>query len=126
MGRTRYDPSMCSSNHKLHYGSGFPVFRGDVRQDGYGLGGMLSGLFRHIVPVLKPIAKSFAKSALKTGGRVVSDVISGRQPNIGEAVRKRVAETIDDAVTTKIPKRSGSTNKRVRQKQRRRKSDILD
>ena len=41
-------------------------------------------LARHVLPILAPMAKTVAKTALKTGGHIMSDVISGeRQFEIG-------------------------------------------
>ena len=120
MGRVRVDRDSCAHNHSLHYGSGLPVFKGDIRQDGFGLGAILGGLLRQAVPVLKPMVKSIAKTALKTGGRVLSDVVSQRKP-FKEAVKDRFLETVDNAL---LDNKKSRRKKRVARKRRR--VDILD
>lgn len=124
MGRVRYDPHQCSQNHKVHYGSGFPVFQGQIRQDGYGLGGLLSGIFRAAVPMLKPIAKGLAKTALKTGGRVLSDVVGGKR-SFGDSLRTRVSETMDEKLHAPYQTTPRRKKKRLTRRGRR-KVDILD
>ena len=74
MCRVRVDRDSCAHDHFLHYGSGLPVFKGDIRQDGFGLGTILGSLLGQAVPDLKPMVISIEKTALKTGGRVLSDV----------------------------------------------------
>ena len=95
MGRVRYNPEQCKHSHYLHYGSGMPVFRGEVRQVGFGLGSLLASLARTVLPVLKPVAKSFAKSALKTGGHILSDVVSGKE-NFKTSTKKRISQALDE------------------------------
>lgn len=120
MGRVRIDRDSCKYNHALHYGSGLPVFRGDIRQDGFGLGAILGGLLRQAVPVLKPMVKSLAKTALRTGSRVLSDVVDNKK-TFGEAVKDQFIESVDSALTEKK-----KPNKRKRVARKRRRVDILD
>ena len=47
-------------------------------QRGYGLGGLLKGLFRAAVPLLKQGAKVVGRTALKTGAQVAGDVLQGQ------------------------------------------------
>lgn len=98
MGRVPYDPSKCKDIHLVHYGSGLPVFRGEFRQQGNGLGSLLAGVARTILPIVSPIAKSLAKSVLSTGldtgRRIASDVISGRE-TLKSSARKRISRAID-------------------------------
>ena len=120
MGRIRVDRDSCCQNHNLHYGSGLPVFRGELRQEGWGLGGLLGGLFRQAVPILKPLAKKLVKTAVRTGGRVLSDVVTGRKP-LKRAMKDRFAETIDMALSDepiKKRKASGGQPKRMRGRRR--------
>lgn len=121
MGRIKYDKLSCQQNHKLHYGSGLPVFHGDIRQEGYGLGGLLSGLFRQVIPILKPVAKSLATTAFRTGGKVLSDVLTDKRSLTG-ALKNRVAESINDALDLPPQKK----RKTVRRSRKRRQTDILD
>ena len=73
-----------------------PVFRGDLYQSGYGIGGLLSGLFRSIIPtigrtvapLIKSGAKALGKAALRAGKQIIKN--SGKQ-SLKESV-KRVAK----------------------------------
>ena len=68
-----------------------PVFAGPRSQRGYGLSGMLSGLFRTAVPFLKrsaaSLAKEVGKEALTTGAGILEDVMAGQ--NIKRAATRR-------------------------------------
>lgn len=104
MGRVKCDPDACARTHKLHYGTGMPVFKGEIRHTGYGLGSLLSGLARTVLPVISPIAKTLAKSALRTGGHILSDVVSGRE-SLKSSARKRIADTIEEHVNPSSSKK---------------------
>ena len=71
---------------------GFPVFRGSRMQRGYGIGSVLSGLFRAAVPFLRKGAKSLGKEALRTGINVGQDVLNGQ--NLKKAVRSRAGQSV--------------------------------
>lgn len=47
-------------------------------QRGYGLGGILSGLFRSALPVLTRGAKTIGKQALQTGLQMANDALNGQ------------------------------------------------
>ncbi len=111
MGRIAYDPSTCAQNHMLHYGSGYPVFKGELRQDGYGLGSMLSGIARSILPVLKPLGKKIISSALH------------KSPLISRDDHSEVAETMRGALSPALRRQGGRSEKVIYAK--RRKNDIL-
>ena len=59
------------------HGLGLSVFHGARVQRGYGLGNILSGLFRKALPYLWKGAKYAGKAALKTGVDVANDVKDG-------------------------------------------------
>ncbi len=103
MGRVPYDPAKCAGGHRLHYGSGMPVFRGEINQGGYGLGSLLSGLARSVLPIISPIAKTIAKSVLRTGGHILSDVVSGKQ-SFKSSAKKRIVDAIQQHVETPVRK----------------------
>ena len=69
-----------------------PVFIGPGSQRGYGLGGMLSGLF---MPFLKKgalsLGKEVGKQALTTGAGILEDVMAGE--NIKRSATRRAKET---------------------------------
>ena len=58
-------------------GNGIPVFVGGRSQRGNGLGGILSGLARMVVPVLKRGGKRLLKESLRTGVGILGDVEAG-------------------------------------------------
>lgn len=60
MGKIRYNRD-CRKLHHLHHGSGHPVFRGELMQEGYGVGGLISGLFRKAIPYLLHFLKKVQK-----------------------------------------------------------------
>lgn len=68
-----------------------PVFVGPGSQRGYGLGGMLSGLFRTAMPMLRKgalrLGKEVGKQALTTGAGILEDVMAGE--NIKRAAARR-------------------------------------
>lgn len=128
MVRVKCDLERCAHAHRLHYGNGMPVFRGDIKHVGYGIGGLLSGLARSVLPVIAPIAKNLGKSVLRTGGHILSDVLRG-QETLQSSARKRIAKAIDDELdeTTTTPKKRRRVRERRGGKQRaKRKTDIFD
>ena len=133
--------------HKVHYGSGMPIFRGELHQRGYGLGGLISGLIRSTaVPLLKSTAKKVGKMALKTGSNILSDVLDNK--SFADSIKTRMGETLQELPRTllqrnpqrfpsqHIPQKKPRTSSRKRTKpskrhqtKRRRQiiaSDILD
>jgi len=116
-------------------GTGMPIFIGSRDQRGHGIGSVLSGLFRSAVPMLKRGLASFGKHALKTGQRILTDVIDG-QP-IGETAKKHVLQGIKEFITPDdISSQTGSGRKRSHRslirkkikkgKRRRLRGDIFD
>ena len=70
-------------------GHGLPVFVGGYR--GRGLGSLLGGIGRAIVPLLKSGGKHLLKEGAKTGMQVAQDVLSGQ--SIKGAIKQRARET---------------------------------
>ena len=60
-----------SKNYEHYYtqqvGMGIPVFTGPRTQRGYGLGGILGGLFRSAMPLIRQGAKTLGRQVLSTG-----------------------------------------------------------
>ena len=108
MGRVAYDPAQCARTHRIHYGSGMPVFRGEYRQKGFGLGSLLAGLARTVLPIITPIAKKLAKSAFHTGQQILGDVVSG-QDTLKASARKRIGDALRQQ-SKKKRKRARSTD----------------
>jgi len=76
-------------------GGEIPAFIGASRQRGHGIGSVLSGLFRRVLPFLRANARNFATNAIKTGLHVADDVMRGQK--IGESVKRRLPEGIKTA-----------------------------
>lgn len=98
------------------YGGTMNVFRGRRSQRGHGIGGVLKGLFRSAMPLIKKGAKSLGKIALETGVQVANDVMSGKKFKSSlktrgkQAGRKLIGQTVDG-----ISQR-GNGNRRRRKK----------
>lgn len=142
MGRIVYDPEITAYNHAVHYGAGYPYYRGDLVQTGQGLGGTLRGVFRTIQPLLRPLARRvashitqdrdlrrLAKDALASGIDLGKDIFLDRKP-VGESIQRRVAETVNKTLN---PQRGGARYRPVhvedvrprRGKKRRRYKDTI-
>ena len=72
-------------------GHGMPVFVGGRYQRGRGLGNLLGGLARMVVPILKRGGKTLLKEGARTGMDILGDVASGG--NIKASARRRVNQT---------------------------------
>ena len=89
---------------------GFPVFRGSRMQRGYGIGSVLSGMLRAVVPFLRRGAQALGKQAFRTGLDVGRDVLSGRK--LKNSARQRTLQTVRNVVekagrqTAKRPQQS--------------------
>jgi hypothetical protein len=70
-----------------------PVFTGARYQRGHGLGSILSGLFRRVLPFLKANARHFATNLLDTGMNVASDVFDNGK-KFTESLKERVPQGI--------------------------------
>jgi len=93
----------------------FPVFRGSRMQRGYGLGSVLSGMFRTAIPFLKSGVKALGKEALRTGVNIGQDVLSGQnfktaaQPKARKGIKRKAngkSVTSSRGKRGKGPKRS--------------------
>ena len=114
---TTHTPYVAPQVYERYYvnqvGSGIPVYRGSTSlQRGYGLGGLLGGLFRSALPLLKKGASAVGKEALKTGVGIAQDVLSGQ--NIKTAAKRRVktaGRNMGTKVLNKIQKGKGAVSK---------------
>jgi hypothetical protein len=119
-----------------------PVFRGELYQSGYGIGGLLSGLFRSIIPMLgrtvKPLlktgARALGKAALRAGKQVLKDSGTGKQTlkqSVRQAAKKELARLGKQGVSHVIEhfqtkKRKLPAPKKSKVKRKKRKADIFD
>ena len=108
---------------RYQYGRGsFPVFVGQPLQHGYGLGGMLRGLFSKAVPILKKGALQAGERALKAGARALADV-GENDTSLKTALKRQIKNEIGalkginrtSRGKATIPRR---TRKRARAKQK--------
>ena len=70
---------------------GLPYYKGSPYQRGYGLGGILGGVMRTIVPMLKSTGKTLLREGLKTGTGILADAIDGQ--NIKESASSRFRQS---------------------------------
>ena len=123
---------MYLKTHKMHYtdpghfdkyylnqvGSGMSFYRGSSHlQRGHGLGGLLGGLFRSAIPLLKKGATAIGKQALQTGMEIADDVMSGQ--NVKTAAKRRVKQAgrqLAVKAGRKIQKGGGKKTPRRKQK----------
>lgn len=70
-----------------------PVFTGSRHQRGHGIGSILSGMFRHILPFLKANGKNMAVNLLRTGIDVADDVFEGGK-KVSDSLKDRVPQGI--------------------------------
>ena len=93
MGR-HCDYQSCQKLYDDYYGQqvghGLPVFTGGRSYRGHGLGSLLAGLGRAVVPLLKRGGQALLKEGARTGLQIVSDVASGHR--VGTALKRRSAE----------------------------------
>ena len=92
-----------------------PVFRGSRMQRGYGIGSLLSGMFRAAVPLLRKGARALGKQALRTGIDVGRDVLRGQ--NIRDSAKRRVVQGTKKMVNRAATSANrGKANKRTGRK----------
>ena len=104
-------------------GGEMPVYVGARFQRGHGLGSVLSGLFRRILPFFRNNAKNFATNLLRTGAEVVGDVLDDKK-KFTESLKERVPQGIKRTVQD-LNFQSGS-GLGQRRKCKRLKRDIFD
>ena len=123
MGRTVYHPDAALyEDYYLHQtGRGLPVFSGPALQRGHGLGGILGGVMRMAVPLLKKGAKYLGRQALQTGVGLAEDVLAGK--NIKSSAKQRLTQMGTDTlhhigrqVKRKPPPRKRSQSKPIKRK----------
>ena len=96
------------------------VFRGQVYQQGYGLGGYFKKFFRWLVPIAEKHIMPHVKSGLETVGKqavqsvanIAQDTLKGR--DIREAAKEHATEAIENIKTYAEKKIRGEGIKRKR------------
>ena len=128
-------PFVCNPKaYQEHYGGGFPVFEGEIIQEGYGIGNVLGGLFRtlvplaskHVLPALKRTAKTAGKSLLRSGINVVKDVALEKK-NLKDSLKRHAKTSVEDLLDSfaKSQKGSGYRCKLKRLQKKRKVQDIF-
>ena len=91
-------PFPYSGHYTSQIGGG--VFYAGIRkQQGYGLGGILSKLGRFVLPLVKPVARSIGKQVLKSGARFAGEILSGEDPK--ESFKRNLKQGALDLLTKK-------------------------
>ena len=126
------DSAACYEQYYLNQtGAGMPVYRGSTGlQRGYGLGGLLGGLFRSAMPVLKKGAMAVGREALQSGIDIAQDVMRGQ--NVKTAAKKRIktaGRNMGRKALNKLQKGKGRGKQNLkpqkRGKKRRRKNQLV-
>ena len=73
---------------------GLPYFKGTPYMKGYGIGGILGGLMKSVVPMLKSTGKTLLREGLKTGTGILTDAINGQ--NIKESASNRLSQSANN------------------------------
>ena len=102
--KTMYNRRKVYENNPSYYrnfyldqvGSG-NAFQGASIQRGYGLGGILGGLFRAATPLLKKGAKAVGRRVLRTGLDIAGDALSGR--SIKDSAKHRLMQAGKELVS---------------------------
>jgi len=89
---------MYEDYYTAQSGNGLPYYQGSAGQRGHGLGSMLSGLFRSVMPMIKRGLSFFGRQALKTGLEVANDVAEGQSWR--DSASRRVPEGINQFVSS--------------------------
>lgn len=72
------------------YGGNLAAFHGARVQKGYGLGNLLKGAFRSIIPLIKEAGKTVGRSAFHAGTQVLGDIFEGK--NLKKSVQNRTSQ----------------------------------
>lgn len=121
-----YDRYYCNQ-----IGNGLSVFSGAPVQRGAGLGNILGGIGRTIIPLLKSGGKALLRQGLNTGFSVARDILTGK--NIKRSVKRRakeatgkLLEAASTSVLTPIKRKTKRPKAQKRGvKKRRRNNDIF-
>ena len=122
--------------YSTQVGHGLPVFVGGRSIHGRGLGNLLGGIGRTLIPLLKSGGKALLKEGARAGMGVAQDVLSGQ--NVKSALRQRAQQAGKHLLHRAIePSPSGQpatkkrkhikrpSNQRQRQRTPRRQRDIF-
>ena len=83
-------PKLYEDYYSNQVGHGLPVFVGGPSFRGHGLGSLLAGIGRAVVPLLKRGGKALLKEGARTGLQVAHDVMSGQR--VWAALKQRTSQ----------------------------------
>ena len=107
-GRFVPHPKHYEDYYTRQVGRGFPVFQGPRNQRGFGLGGILGGLLKSAMPLIKQGAKTLGRQAIRTGVDIAKDALSGqdlktaaksRIKRAGRDLTQRAIHSLDSRLT---------------------------
>jgi hypothetical protein len=69
-------------------------------QRGHGIGSFLSGVWRSIRPLLWSSAKSIGKETLRTGGKILTDIVENQSPDVSthDIITKNLSESTQNLI----------------------------
>ncbi len=114
---------MYENYYASQSGGELPVFVGARYQRRHGIGSILSGLFRRVLPFLKANARNLATNVLKTGVDIADDVL-GQGKKLSESVKERIPQGIKRTVQ-ELNWQTGSGSVKKRRKDGIRRRQIL-
>ena len=90
-------------------GYGLPYYSGRPFMKGYGLGGILSGVLRSVVPMFKSAGKTLLREGIKTGTGILTDALDGR--NISASASERLSQSAKQLTQKAANKLTKTLNK---------------
>lgn len=115
-----FDAEAADNHYHQHYnqtgaGGGISVFRGGQYQRGYGIGSIFGSLIRSALPLVKQGVKALGKSALRTGLRVASDGLRGKnlRQSLKDNARVAGSELIRDSLDSMMRSRGNKRRRRA-------------
>lgn len=84
------NPRVYEDYYCCQVGQGLPVFIGGRNIRGRGLGSLLGGIGRSLIPLLKSGGKALLKEGARTGMQVAQDVLSGQR--VKSAIKQRAKQ----------------------------------
>lgn len=115
---------MYEDYYSRQTGGEIPVFSGARLQRGHGLGNVLSGVFRKVVPFIKSNVKNIGRNLLTTGVGIVSDVLEGKK--FKDAAKQHVSRGLKRTVNQLDWETANPTVKRIGSKLLKTGADIAD
>ena len=90
--------NMYEDYYKRQTGGEIPVFVGRRYQRGHGLGSVLGGLFRRVVPFIRGNVGKIGKHLLRTGVDIAGGVLGGKKfkQATKEGVSRGIKRTVED------------------------------